>query len=374
MDLQSLLTNLFTILAFALPVFLILAHTQREGWKLSPPVYAGIVGMLASFAMMARQSGFLESQIGAVSTGWFSSDMIIAMILAFLAAMNLAVFDWMVPGLRLRLESIPESLKAYLTQSGKRKADSEFRLMEEAIPDEQGFLQTLLSMAWALFSSLLLIIALGIYLLWPSLVLTTDQHRIEIEIAEENQKKTLATLNQRNLEARATNVGAMANELVSELKRKSRYCKTDSCTTWTSNHYERVLSEIEGYGFKLKGDVYPVAEFIRRLDTWDLVKSLQSRLHDMARNRNVRLQSATRPEAFLEYKPAIIDIDPAAIATKDAKDTARLVGKLLGVIANPREAMAMLTKDIITSIAIAMECAAIILAFFSGAARRQCAN
>ncbi len=133
MDLQSLLTNLFTILAFALPVFLILAHTQREGWKLSPPVYAGIVGMLASFAMMARQSGFLESQIGAVSTGWFSSDMIIAMILAFLAAMNLAVFDWMVPGLRLRLESIPESLKAYLTQSGKRKADSEFRLVEEAI-------------------------------------------------------------------------------------------------------------------------------------------------------------------------------------------------------------------------------------------------
>lgn len=60
------LLNLFTILALALPVFLILAHTQREGWKLSPPVYAGIVGMLASFAMMARQSGFLESQIAEV--------------------------------------------------------------------------------------------------------------------------------------------------------------------------------------------------------------------------------------------------------------------------------------------------------------------
>jgi hypothetical protein len=374
MDLQSLLTNLFTILALALPVFLILAHTQREGWKLSPPVYAGIVGMLASFAMMARQSGFLESQIAEVSTGWFTSDMIIAMILAFLAAMNLAVFDWIVPGLRLRLESIPESLKTYLRQSAKRKDGLAFDIAGEDISDEPGLPRTMLAISWAVLSSVLLLIALGVYLWWPAWFLTIESHQKELLEANKNVEMTLSQQNQRNLIARATNVGAMTNELVQHLERRVDYCKHDLCVAWTRKLNAKVIAEVEAYGFRPKGGAFPVAEFPRRLDTWDMVKSMQSRLTEIAKNRGVKLQAAKRPEASLEEKRRTLETDAVAIAEKNAASNSRLVDKLLSVISDPRDALAAMTNSTLTTIAIAMECAAIILAFFSGAARRQCAN
>jgi hypothetical protein len=69
-----------------------------------------------------------------------------------------------------------------------------------------------------------------------------------------------------------------------------------------------------------------------------------------------------------------LETDAVAIAEKNAASNSRLVDKLLSVISDPRDALAAMTNSTLTTIAIAMECAAIILAFFSGAARRQCAN
>lgn len=370
MDLQSFLTNLFTILAFTLPVFLIAAHIQREGWKLSPPVYSGIVGMLASFAMMARQSSFLSARIGNISTGWFTSDIIISMILAFLAAINLAVFDWVVPGLRLRLESIPASLKAYLRSSGQHNAASEFNLEEEAQSDAQGVLKTLLAMAWATLSSLLIIIALGIYLLWPSLIITMDQHEIEINGANRVAEEVRHKENEQRLLARTTNLGGMTNELLGKLKQRiEHYCDNKDCS-WQISEKQKLIAEIKSYGLEPKGDMFPVTAFSRQLNSWELVESLQAKIVAHAKSKGISLSHAQRPEASYKYISARPETDVKVIAAKNAQNASRLIDKFLAVVTNPRDALAMLTKDIITSIAIAMECAAIVLAFSTGARRR----
>ena len=358
MDLHQWLTSFFSVLAYALPLFLAAHHFQDTGWKLGPPAYAGLLAAIATFAMTARMSLFLESQLSEPVAGWWSKEELVALFLSGLTALSLVTFMWVIPVIRESVLRIPAALGNWWADP--RKVGQDFELAETE--RSRTFGGTIWEIALNGIRASAGCIWLVATLAWPAIPLVIEQARNQDTLLAEKHAQAVAETYRRQLRSYTLNAGARLNELVSTLLVRKGNCKTDGCLNAYARRIGQVVLVIQGYGFTPGPDsVYDITAVAGGLDS-DLEKA--QRFHAAvdelaARSWRVPLKPAV--------PPPVAEFDPAAAEREAEQRTTHVNLKLLDVlgatVTSPRQFILPLIKDTSMALALAFECIAIVLVF-----------
>lgn len=361
MDPQATLLTFLTITSYMLPLCLVINHLNRDGWKFGPAFYTGLVACLATIAMTARVSSFLEIQLAEPDAGWFTKATLIALFTCFLAAISISVFGWAIPSIKRRLRSIPEKLSAWW--NGNESTTTEFNLSETENKGQPNFLQAGYFVVWNLAAIVFTFMLIFAYVGWPSIILTIDQHKAQGDAAVQMQKAADTERAQQELRSYALFAGSAANELITTLRQRQTTCKTDRCTEMYQRRLDEVSSALSGWGLSHDHDgLYRIGTFVNALQDRETASSLHVKIKGLSKKWGITLPS--EKVASLSDIPKVEPSTYASVIEQQrAQSDTKLAERLVTTVTSPSMAIVALTHDLTMAFALAMEFVAIVLTF-----------
>lgn len=361
MDPLTYFIGLLTVFAFGIPLLLIGAHMSGRGWTLGLPLYAGIVECLATYAVIARGSGFFESQIGDISAGYLSKDAYVALGTAFMGSLALVVFGWAIPEVRQAIQEIVGQFKS-LVLPRRLAPTSTFALdLEEATP-LNAFARAgiwLTQLLWAATRVCLGSLFLLAYFGWPAVVLEMERHH-QAEAALSQQELSAAAERARSARRhRAREAAARGNELHQGLERRRDTCGSDDCRDAWQRRISDMQTDFRSLGLTFSSH-FDSDVFADKLGDDDKLESVHTKIDDLARKHRIRLSSTSSRRVVMT--PDLIKQASGEEARKRDND-ARVTERVFFMAGNPREIFASLSRDITTLLCVLMEAIAVLLGF-----------
>lgn len=360
MDFQTFLASFFTFLAYTLPLLLVLSHLGgADGWKLGPPFYSGLIACLATIAMTARISAFLDAQVAEPRFGWFSKESLIGLYVCFLAGVSLYVYGCLVPQMRQAADDV-------IALARPKGVVREFDLEDVA----NGPASPLWTIARSVIAMVLGLAAIALYLFWPSLILTIDVHR-EDRLALARKEAQHAHENERiALRRHALTTGRNANAVLVKLITRRDYCASEGCGDSYGRHIRSFVLEMDGFTVKpAQSGLYRVDDFAEVLTNREKAQLAHERVEYFARQWGAPfVRQSTLPA------PAAFDAAAAEVQTdlSQQRSDRRLLDRFVKMLGSPAQMAILLAQDLTLAFALAMEMTALVLAFAigSGTAKR----
>lgn len=351
MDFQSILAYFFSALAFGLPLLLVLSHVGTNGWQLGPPFYSGLIAALATVAMTARVSAFLDAQILEPRHGWFTKDMLVGLFVLFLAAVALAIFGWLIPQMRLSVSTMLRSLW---------RETPVFDLAASEVGDPVSLANFLANFA----RTTLGLLAIGAYLFWPAIILSIDAHQQHQQTLDGKEAQAQAEIERSRVRQHALSTARNANAVLVRLLSRRDTCAPENCAVVYQLEIRKVQAELSALGVKpAPAGLYLVDDFANALGG-DRDKALlaDDSVRKFARRWGVPLAK--------QSLPALAEFNVVAMEEKEhhrqQRSDARLLARFSDMLASPAKMFLLLSKDLTLAFAIAMEIVAIVLAFAVG--------
>lgn len=361
MDLHEFLMNMFTVLAYGLPLVMAIEHFRHAGWKAGPPAYAGIVAAIAAYAMSARMSVFLAEYVTEPKGGWWSREELVALFLAGLSAVAMAVFLWLIPAIKTNLVSAAIALRNAWTGQRDTSHGLDFGSDEPRFP--------FLSGHWASFRHLLIAFAgtvmLFVYLAWPVFPLAIDQTRNEANATRIAEVKNIERRRNDQLRAYALQIFTQFNSLRGAISARQDRCTSDGCKAWAGRQLSQVMTELEGLGIAPRANrIFDAPGLAARLEGDHVqLASLHATLDKLSQRYAVRIEPIRK---HVEEEPDVAHVEEIRRERFDV----RLAQALRNLLAHPEQIFVQLAKDASMTLALGLELAAI-LAVFCVSGRRQ---